>query len=92
MKKYPPNFIREINPELTTIINDKVSWNYETLLLLHKSDPMKFSNMTYFLESEIISFGYGDVKVSELKLNRNNTEWDELVENVLTKLNLENSK
>lgn len=92
MKKYPPNFIREVYPELTTIIDNKVSWNYEILLLLHKSEPMKFCSMTSFLESEIIAYGYGDVKVQELKLNRNNEEWDELVNNTLTKINLENSK
>lgn len=92
MKKYPPNFVREVYPELTTIIDDKVSWNYETLLLLHKSEPMKFCTMTSFLEGEIISYGYGDVKVTELKLNRNNDEWDELVNNTLEKINLVNSK
>lgn len=92
MSKYPPNFLRVSHPELTTIIDDKVSWNYETLLLLHISNPMDFCTMTSFLESEIIAYEYGDLKVTELKLNRDNDTWDELVNNTLAKINLEISK
>jgi hypothetical protein len=92
MKRYLPNFIRELYPELTKVEESKVVWNYETLLLLNKSEPMKFCLMISKLESEMIAYQYGDLKVQELKENRNNEEWSELVQNVINKINLESSK
>ena len=89
IRKYPCNFIRETHPQLTTIINDIIVWNYDALLEIQRFEPIKFSSIISNVESEIISYGYGDEKVLHLKTNRDNKMWDELVNNVLDKINLE---
>lgn len=92
IKKYIPNFIREVYPELTVIKDNKITWNEEVLLLLNKTDPMKFNGMVSLLESEMIAHFHGDEKVKELKLNKDNSQWDELVENAIKEINLVDSK
>ena len=92
IKRYIPNFTRTIYPELSSVVDDVIKWNYNEVLLFSKSDPMRFCGFRLLIESEMISYNYGEEKLLELKLNRNPKEWEELVENCILKIDLENSK